>query len=89
MTECTCDSPTGRALCEVHRWRLNLGPWVHVPPTMTYRQWLVGMAMQGLIGTGWNVGDKHTRIDLGDYAVKVADAVIAMEQAGINAGEEH
>ena len=44
-------------------------------PGMTYRQWLVGMAMQGLLaGREWN-GEET----LASIAVEIADAVQAEE----------
>jgi hypothetical protein len=51
-------------------------------PGMTYRQWLVGMAMQGLLVHVSHVPENHLALHperLAQRAVEIADAVQAEE----------
>lgn len=43
---------------------------------MTYRQWLAGMALQGVVSSGINTCEELVRADV-DVAIRYADALIA------------
>ena len=58
------------------------GAELRAVPGMTYRQWLVGMALQGLVanGIGWSATTEQNNEMAGKRAVKLADAAIRAQE---------